>query len=90
MRRHVCAAVAATIWILTGSGCAPWRAPDVHYVTEPLPLPERPVLPRLTEDDLMCLSDDAYARLMLRDLRRRQYAEELESIIRATHQDPAP
>lgn len=57
----------------------------VRYVSEPLPLPPPPVLPALTADDLACLSDDAYQRLVLRDMWRRQYAETLQAIIRATH-----
>lgn len=60
----------------------------VRYVSEPLPLPVPPVLPALTADDLACLSDDAYRRLVLRDMQRRQYAETLQAIIRATHAPP--
>lgn len=57
----------------------------VRYTSEPLPLPARPLLPALTAADLACLTDDAYRRLLTRDLLRRQYAEELEAIIGATH-----
>jgi hypothetical protein len=60
----------------------------VRYVSEPLSLPPPPVLPALTADDLACLSDDAYRRLVLRDMQRRQYAETLQAIIRATSNTP--
>jgi hypothetical protein len=63
-------------------GCSPQ---PTRYVSEPLPLPVRPVLPALSANDIACLSDDTYKRLLARDLLRRQYAEELEAIIRATH-----
>lgn len=76
---------AAIIWTTVGSGCA--TPPDVGYVTQPLPLPARPVLPRLTATDLACLPDDAYRRLVERERLRREYAEELEAIIRATHHE---
>ena len=76
-------AIAATL-ILTGSaGCAPKA--DTVYVTMPLPLPARPTLPNLSADDLQCLSDGAYSRLAERDMLRRQYAEKMEDIIKATH-----
>lgn len=58
--------------------------PEVRHIVEPLPLPSRPLLPALTADDLACLSDDAYRRLVERDMLRRHYAEELEAIIRST------
>lgn len=73
---------AAIILITAGSGCA---APEVRYVIEPLPLPARPVLPAIGEAELMCLSDDAYHRLVERERLRREYAEKLEEIIKATH-----
>lgn len=56
------------------------------YVTRPLPLPERPVLPQVYETELMCLSDDAYRNLVERYRLLRNYAERLEAIIRSTHE----
>ncbi len=70
--------------VIAFSGCA--NTPEVRFVSEPLPLPARPLLPALSAEDVTCLSDEAYARLVQRDLRRRQYAEELEAIIRSTHE----
>jgi len=52
----------------------------------PLERPERPLLPRLTSEDLQCLSTDAYLRLVARDTLRRQYAERLEIIIDSTRE----
>lgn len=85
--------VAAIILMAAGSGCAakiivPPVAPETvtKSVFAPLPLPDRPVLPPLSAEDMNCLSDDAYRRLVARDRLRRQYAEDLETIIRATHQ----
>lgn len=77
-------AVAITLTAIGSlAGCA--SQPEVRYVTEPLPLPARPVLPRLSAEDVACLSEDAYRRLVERDMGRRHYAEELEAVIRSTH-----
>ena len=84
MRKTVLLAAAAIISTAIGSGCARTRT---VYLAEDLPLPDRPVLPRLTPGELQCLSEDAYYRLMMRDMLRRQYAEELETIIRSTWND---
>ncbi len=87
MRRRAYLMAAAIISMATGSlvGCS--VAPEIRYIQEPLTLPPRPVLPRLSADDVQCLTDDAYRRLVERDMYRRQYAEELEAIIRSTHGD---
>jgi len=63
------------------SGCAA----QPTFVTNPLPLPVRPVLETVSDSELECLSDDAYERLVLRDMKRRQFAEELEAVIISTH-----
>lgn len=69
-----------------GSGCStPIKATDkIVYVTVPLPLPSRPALPTISANKLECLSDEDRVTLMNRDMARRQYAEELESIIKST------
>jgi hypothetical protein len=70
--------------ILTMTGC-PAPAPlEIIQTPDPLPLPARPVLPAIQGVELECLSDDAYRRLADRQRRLRQYAEELEVIIKAT------
>jgi hypothetical protein len=55
------------------------------YVTQPLPLPTRPLLPTIRADELQCLSPDVSAKLRVRNREQRQYAEELETIILSTH-----
>jgi hypothetical protein len=64
------------------AGCTP----PVRQVSQPLPLPERPLLPRVYDAELSCLSDETYRRVVERERLRREYAETLETIIRATHQ----
>jgi hypothetical protein len=63
-------------------GCA---EQPVQYASSPSRLPIRPLLPALTENDVQCLSNEAYKKLVNRDLFRKQYAEELEVIIESTH-----
>ena len=55
------------------------------FVQEPLPLPDRPELPRIPGDDLMCVADDAYELLVRRDVLQAQHIHRLEAIIRTTH-----
>lgn len=88
MCKSVLMKVIVTSLIMIGSalfvsGCA---QQPIQYVTNPLTLPVRPVLPALTQDDVQCLSDEAYKKLVRRDMLRRQYAEELEVIIQSTQQ----
>lgn len=66
------------------AGCA---APEVRYQTVPLPLPPRPELPRIYGEELQCLSEDAYRRIVERDRMRRAYAEQLEAVILSTHEE---
>lgn len=68
-----------TLVVLLVGGCSS------HYVSQPLPLPVRPVLPAVYQGDLSCLSDDTYARLVERERMRREYTERLEAIIQSTH-----
>lgn len=72
---------AVIILITTGSGCS-WFQPRAVTLCEPLPKPPRPVLPTLAADDLQCVTGDAYRRLLMREITRRHYAEQLEVIIR--------
>lgn len=68
------------IMLLALSNCT-----SVQYVSQPLPLPARPVLPVVYQGDLSCLSDETYARIVERERLRREYAERLEVIIQSTH-----
>lgn len=69
--------IAAILLITIGSACTP----SVRYVSQPLPMPARPVLPNVTANDLAPLNADVAARVQRRDRERRQYAEDLEIII---------
>lgn len=75
-------AVLLTILALSGCSLIPERT---VYVQEPLPIPERPVLPTVPADELACLSDEAYADLAERDAALRGHVERLERIIETTH-----
>ena len=55
------------------------------YVTTPLNAPARPVLPTWKGDDMECLSEEIKDKIRDRDLLRKQYAEQLETIINSTH-----
>jgi hypothetical protein len=68
---------------LTIQGCTTTQ--PVQFMQQALPLPTRPVLPHITSTELTCLSDAAYERLATRNRLQRQYAEELEVIIKSTH-----
>lgn len=75
---------AITLTALGNTGCT---TTEVRYVPvqQPLPLPPRPILPAVTAQEMECINKDAIARLIERQRLRRQYAEELELIIRSTH-----
>lgn len=62
-------------------GCA---KPPVEYRPVPLHLiPDRPQLPTVRADDVRCLSDDAYLRLVERDRMLRQNNDELRALLGA-------
>ena len=68
--------------ILTGNGCA--TPPEKVYVPVQLTRPARPVLPRLTFEDAEMIPETLWEKMVMRDLLRRQYAEQLEIIIDST------
>jgi len=80
MQNKVLMTAIAIILITTGSSCS-----DIVYVSEPLPLPERPFLPAVNNEELSCLDKDVFARVEERDRERRQYCEKLETTILNTH-----
>lgn len=76
------------ISLAIGSGCA---QPEVRYITRPLDLPVRPILPGIKPAEFGCLDRDTYRRLVERERLRRNYAEELEAVIRSTQpEQPKP
>ena len=74
-----------TILIMTGlAGCPATQLPQINRTA--LPLPPRPVLPAIKSAELACLSDGTYERIAHRNRLIRQYAEELELIIKSTRE----
>ncbi len=67
---------------LLAAGCT---TPRVEPITAPLPLPARPELPAIAGDALQCLAPETYRAMVERDRARRDYAEQLEAVIRSTH-----
>lgn len=73
------------ILIMTGlTGCQETK--PIQIIQTALPLPPRPVLPAIKSADLACLSDGTYERIAHRNRLIRQYAEELELIIKSTRE----
>ena len=73
--------MAAVLLLIALGGCA---KPPVEYRPVPLHLiPIRPQLPTVRADELRCLSDDAYLRLVERDRMLRQNNEELRALLGA-------
>ena len=77
------ASLVTTLLLLTG--CAT-PAPIVTQIE--LSVPVEPAYPRLTAEDLNCLTQDAYERLATRDREKRQYIQILKAIIESTKKPP--
>ena len=67
--------------IILASGCAAPKAP----VTVSLPIPPALSLPEIAADEMMCLSEQAYSDLVIRDMLQAERITTLENIIRSTH-----
>jgi len=76
--------VLAVVIVATLSSCS--HLERLVFVQEPLPLPDRPELPRIPAEDLMSISDEAFESLVRRDVLQAQHILRLEAIIRTTHQ----
>lgn len=73
--------LAAVLLLIAIVGCA---KPPVEYRPVPLHLiPERPQLPAIKADELRCLSDDAYLRLVERDRMLHKDSDELRALLEA-------
>ena len=72
MRASLLAVVLTSVIV---SGCT-----TIRYVTVPLPVPPE-LQSALTDSDLECVSDEAYAKIVLLDKRRAT----LRAIIKSTH-----
>lgn len=73
----------ALVIAATLNNCAPLER--LVLVQEPLPLPDRPELPRIPADELMAISDEAFESLVKRDVLQAQHILRLEAIIKTTH-----
>lgn len=83
MYSRLLSALALAAAIILSSGCAKER---IVYAQDPLPIPDRPELPRIKADSIQCLSDDAYESLVKRDALQASHIRLLEVIIMTTHQ----
>ena len=72
------------IFVLLLSGCES----RVEYLAYPLDRPERPLLPKIKADDLMCLKQETYQKLYDRQRLITDYAITLETIIDSTQPTP--
>lgn len=60
------------------------------FVYPELPVPPEPPLPKIPAAELVCLSDDAYEALVVRDATRKAYADRLRAIIAAHNAQARP
>ena len=64
--------------LILASGCSS------HAISVRLPLPPKPLVPKIINSDLICISDDAYEILVKRDIAHKHYEQRLESVIKST------
>jgi len=69
-----------SVLILSG-GCVT----KTEYVSVPLPVPERPEYVFIAEEELKCLSEDTFEKLVKQDAIWEAHVDRLENIIRQTH-----
>lgn len=81
LSRLLIALALATV-VISSSGCAGVRT---KFMQDPLPVPERPELPKVGAASLACLSDEAYEALAKRDALQAAHIRLLEVIILTTH-----
>lgn len=82
MFRKLLTALVLVTGAILSSGCT---TTETVYVSNFLPLPDRPPLPSIPSGELQCLTDDAYAALVERDVIQGEHIKRLEAIIRTTH-----
>lgn len=93
MRRKLSSVVILAAWIITFSACTQPVRNTLPY--PPLPLPERPKLPRIAQgdftkvDDVYCTELSTVINIFQRDTMRRAYELRLENVIKSTHQESA-
>jgi len=62
-------------------------APEIQYRVLPLDRPERPVLPKIKAEELMCIDQSIYQKLYDRQRLIKDYAIVLEAIIDSTQDE---
>lgn len=67
-------AALAAFFVFGAAGCG-----SIHYATIPATCPPVPILPLVLESELQALTDDAYRRLVERELRLREHIGQLRS-----------
>lgn len=70
--------IIAIIFLISLCGCAP------SYVTPHLPMPSKPDMPSFTNEDIKCVSDNAYSKIAGRDAAHKLYEGRLEAVIKST------
>lgn len=68
---------------LFATGCA--AQPEVRYISQPIPLPPQPELPAIQSEELECIGDETYRKLVKRELLQRSHINTLENLIKTTH-----
>ena len=66
-------------------GCASTPVEKIIYKTTPLILPTAPTLPVWKSTDMQCLSTEVKQKMLDRDRLRKEYTEQLQSVIKSTH-----
>ena len=73
-------ALVISLITLANMGCSPVLAGRV------LPLPGKPALPAIAAQEVSCLSDATWQKLVKRDVLQRHYIEDLQLIIKSTQE----
>ena len=63
------------------SACTPRETIQTISICPVLPRPARPEVPPIGEDELSCVSDATYEKILRRDRAKANYAEQLEFVI---------
>ena len=67
--------------VVMSIGCTTTR-----IINAELPLPPVVYYPVISDNDLLCLPDNIYSDLALKDLAQRNYILRLEPVIKSTHE----
>jgi len=73
--------LAVVIVAISSSGCQTIRAK-----TTPLPMPDEPRIVSIAANELQCLTDATYLKLLNNKLARDKYESQLEAVLQATRQ----